>query len=181
MKTEIIRSARRKSTVSARLEGDTLIIQAPAAMPDARLKPIIEQLSERLEKRRARRELNASKDLAQRAEELNKRYFKGKLRVASIQYVTNQNRRFGSCSPQLRAIRISHRLATVPPWVLDYVLVHELAHLVHANHGKRFWAIVNTYPLAERARGYLMALGLEEASDRSGEEPDETPAEEVEE
>jgi len=181
MKTEIIRSARRKTTVSARLDGDTLVVQAPASMSDAKLKPIIQQLSERLEKRRARRELNAGKSLEQRAQELNKTYFKGKLQIASIQYVTNQNRRFGSCSPRQRAIRISHRLAAVPEWVRDYVLVHELAHLVHANHGKRFWAIVNTYRLAERARGYLMALGLEEASDRSGEEAEDAPAEEVEE
>ena len=181
MKTEIIRSARRKSTVSARLEGDTLIVHAPAGMSDAKLRPIIEHLSERLEKRRTRRELNASKSLVQRAQELNKTYFKGRLQIASIEYVTNQNRRFGSCSPRQHAIRISHRLAAVPSWVRDYVLIHELAHLVHANHGKRFWAIVNTYPLAERARGYLMAMGLEEASDLSGEEAEEAPAEEVEE
>ncbi len=180
MKTEIIRSARRKSTVSARLEGDTLIVQAPAAMSDSTLGPIIQQLGERLAKRKARRELNAGKTLMQRAQELNRAYFKGKLSIASIEYVTNQNRRFGSCSPRRREIRISHRLATVPAWVRDYVLLHELAHLVHPNHGKRFWAIVNTYPLAERARGYLMALGLEAASDGTGEAGDDTPAEEVE-
>ncbi|MEZ4836614.1 MAG: M48 family metallopeptidase [Caldilineaceae bacterium] len=80
----------------------------------------------------------------------------------SIRWVTNQNKRYGSCTPSERTIRISHRLAKVPQFVLDYVIVHELAHLLEANHGKRFWKLVNRYPKTERARGYLMAMGLEE-------------------
>ena len=181
MKTEITRSKRRKSTVSARIDGDTLLVQAPEGIPEAELKAIIDKLGARLVNRQKRRNLNEAKGLAQRAQELNKQYFKGALRVASIEYVTNQNRRFGSCSPRTREIRISHRLATVPPWVRDYVIVHELAHLVHANHGKRFWSLVNKYALSERARGYLMALGMEDISDASGEQGEDTPAEEVEE
>jgi hypothetical protein len=107
-------------------------------------------------------------------------YFKGELRIAAVEYVTNQNKRFGSCSTRTRQIRLSHRLAAAPGWVRDYVLVHELAHLVHPNHGKRFWALVNKYPLSERARGYLMAVGMEALSDAPGNVEDEQPAEEVE-
>jgi predicted metal-dependent hydrolase len=55
-------------------------------------------------------------------------------------------------------IRISSRAAALPSWVLDYLLVHELAHLEVAGHGPHFWRLVNRYPLTERARGYLMAL-----------------------
>jgi len=74
--------------------------------------------------------------------------------------VTDRERRLVSCTPKPGAIRISHRLATVPQWVCDYVIVHELAHLEHPNHSKAFWTAVNRYRLAERARGYLMALNL---------------------
>lgn len=181
MKTEITRSKRRKSTVSARLVGDVLEIQAPDDIDAEALQRIIENLGGRLEKRRDRRQLNASKALLLRAQEINRLHFKGQLSIAAVEYVTNQNKRFGSCSPAMRTIRLSHRLATVPPWVRDYVLVHELAHLVHPNHGKRFWALVKRYPLAERARGYLMALGLEPASEGSGEDAAESTADEVEE
>lgn len=180
MNTEITRSKRRKLTVSARLVGDTLEVQAPDGIDEAELQKIIEQLGGRLQKRRSRRQLNAEQGLKKRAAELNRQYFKGRLNIASIEYVTNQSKRFGSCTPRDASIRISHRLASVPAWVRDYVLIHELAHLVHPNHGKRFWSLVNHYPLAERARGYLMAIGLEEASAESGEQDEETPAAEVE-
>ena len=43
----------------------------------------------------------------------------------------------------------------MPSWVLDYVLVHELAHLRVPGHGPKFWALVDRYPRTERARGYL--------------------------
>jgi len=181
MKTQITRSTRRKSTVSARLVGDVLEIQAPDTIPEAELQEIVEKLGMRLLKRRTRRELNQTKALLQRAQELNRTYFKGQLQIASVEYVTNQDKRFGSCSPHTHTIRISHRLASVPPWVRDYVLIHELAHLVHPNHGKRFWSLVNKYPLCERARGYLMALGMEAASDSSGEESEQAGSGEIEE
>jgi predicted metal-dependent hydrolase len=67
------------------------------------------------------------------------------------------NERWGSCSPATGAIRISDRLAAYPSWVRDYVIVHELGHLTHASHSDAFWRLVNRYPLAERARGYLIA------------------------
>lgn len=162
MEIEVIRSARRKKTISARLESGVLVIRAPAEMTDAELAPFIEDFKVKVEQRQRRLAAQAERDLMARAARLNKRYFKGKLHITSIRWVSNQNKRFGSCSTHSGTIRISDRLANVPDWVLDYVLVHEMAHLIEPNHSKRFWALVNRYPKTERARGYLMALSMEE-------------------
>ncbi|GAB4153400.1 MAG: M48 family metallopeptidase [Candidatus Promineifilaceae bacterium] len=158
---EIVRSARRVKTVSARLQNGTLMVQAPAHLSDAELAPIIADLQQRMQ-RKAQPVAQTDEMLAQRAQALNQQFFGGGLRWHSIRYVKNQEKRFGSCTPSTGVIRISHRLAEMPDWVRDYVLMHELAHLLEANHGPRFWQLVNRYPLTERARGYLMAVGLEE-------------------
>jgi predicted metal-dependent hydrolase len=158
---EIIRSARRKKTVSAKVDDGTLVVRAPADMTAEELTPIIAKLRRRLKKRATPLPIS-DEDLEKRAQELNRQYFHGRLRWQSIRLVTNQQKRFGSCTPANGTIRLSHRLATMPAWVRDYVLMHELAHLREANHSPRFWKLVNQYPLTERARGYLMAVGLEE-------------------
>ena len=157
---EIIRSHRRRKSVSAELKRGILVVRAPATMSDADLAPIIEKLKSRLAKK-VNRPVQTDEDLEKRAQELNREFFNGRLRWQSIRYVTNQNKRFGSCTPSRGTIRLNHRLAQMPQWVRDYVLVHELAHLEQANHGPKFWKLVNRYPLTERARGYLMAVGME--------------------
>lgn len=158
---QIIRSAKRRKTVGARLVDGVLVIRAPSTLSDKDLAPIVEGLRQRMERRNLAA-VQTDEALERRARELNRRYFGGRLRWQSIRYVANQNKRFGSCTPEDGTIRLSNRLAGMPPFVRDYVIVHELAHLEEANHGPRFWALVNQYPLAERARGYLMAVGLEE-------------------
>lgn len=157
---QIIRSDQRRKTVSARLENGVLIIRAPATIKDEELVPIIEGLKKRMQ-RRSQTAPQTDVALEKRAQELNRKYFKGHLKWVSVRYVSNQNSRFGSCTPDNGTIRLSDRLAAMPAWVRDYVLVHELAHLIEANHGPNFWKLVNRYPLTERARGYLMAVGLE--------------------
>jgi len=170
MEVEIIRSHRRVKTVSAHMVGETMVVQAPAHMDEAALARAIAELQDRIqrgqERRQARQQLSDT-DLAARAQMLNKRYFDGRLRWREVRWTTNQEKVHGSCTPSKGVIRISHRLAPLPQWVQDYVIVHELAHLVEANHGPRFWQWVNRYPLAERARGYLMALNLEAAEPAS--------------
>jgi len=162
---KIIRSARRTRTISARQDGGLLVVYLPTGLSEAEEQHWVERMRAKLERQRAERSLNSDDALRQRAEELNQQYFAGKLSVADIRYVTNQNHRYGSCTPSTAAIRISHRLAEMPLWVLDYVLVHELAHLVEPNHSARFWKLVNRYRLTERARGFLIAKGMEEEGD----------------
>lgn len=158
----IIRSAKRKRTISGELQNGTLVIRAPARLSDAELAPHIESLRKKLTRRAKRRRAPASDaELETLARGLNRQYFGGGLAWQSIRFVSNQRKRYGSCTPSTGEIRISDRLRDMPKWVLEYVLVHELAHLLEPNHSPAFWALVNRYPKAERARGYLMAVGME--------------------
>lgn len=158
---EVRRSARRTRTVSARLEDRRLIVYVPARMSRAEEAEWVDKMAKRFEERERRGKLNASGELERRAQLLNRRYFGGQLTWEGLNYVTNQGRRYGSCSIASRTIRLSDRLAEMPDWVRDYVIVHELAHLVIPDHSPAFWRLVNRYPLTERARGYLIAKGLE--------------------
>jgi predicted metal-dependent hydrolase len=164
MKVQVIRSPRRRKTVSARMEGDVMVVRAPAHLSQEALDQAIETLKARIQRRQQGQELS-DEALERRAQMLNRRFFDGKLRWKRIRWVTNQTKRFGSCTPSQGTIRISHRVAKMPRWVQDYVIVHELAHLIEPNHGPRFWELVNRYPRTERARGYLMAVGLEDESE----------------
>lgn len=110
---------------------------------------------EHFRNRFARSAAAAAIDLEQRAAHLARRF--GLPRPASIRWVGNQRHRWGSCTPADGSIRLSDRMVHFPPWVVDYVIVHELAHLVEGGHGPAFWALVDRYPRTERARGYLMA------------------------
>lgn len=160
MEIRIIRSKRRRKTVQAREIDGGLEILAPAHMSDKQLEPIIEDLKERINRHKRLSKLE-DQDLERRANMLNSRYFNNLLHWESIRWTTNQNRRHGSCNTDRGTIRISHRIAEMPRFVQDYVIVHELAHVIEPNHGHRFWDLVYRYPRTERARGYLMAVGIE--------------------
>lgn len=148
---EVIRSHRRRKTVEARLLDGTLRIAIPAHMSSDEEDHWISVMRERF----SATATTADIDLAERAARLATRL---DLPVPqSITWSTRQTTRWGSCSPDTGRVRISDRVAGCPRWVLDYVIVHELAHLVEPGHNPVFWELVNRYPLAERARGYLMA------------------------
>jgi predicted metal-dependent hydrolase len=159
VKVEVVRSARRRKTVQARQVGGVLRVSIPAGMSVADEQRWVAEMVRRMERRAA----TDGVDLGARAAALADRY--GLPRAASIRWVDNQEWRWGSCTPSDRTIRISSRLVGEPGWVLDYVIVHELAHLSVARHNARFWALVNRYPRSERARGFLMARGLDPGND----------------
>ena len=161
MEVKVIRSRRRKRTISARVEGGVMYIRAPMGLSRGKLEQVIENFKTRFERQRIKKELSSRDDLESIGQRLNKKYFGGKLKVSLIRYVTNQNKRFGSCNYRTGTIRLSHHLMGMPEWVRDYVIVHEMAHIIEPNHGKSFWKLVSRYKLAERARGYLIAKGME--------------------
>lgn len=144
-----------------------LELRVPASMRDAERREWAERMRARIE-RQVRRARPTDAGLEQRAHELNRRFFDGRLRWNSVAYAA-QEQRWGSCTFTAGVIRVSERAAALPDFVRDYILVHELAHLVQADHGPHFWELVNRFPLAERARGYLMAL--DHAAGRSQPEP----------
>jgi predicted metal-dependent hydrolase len=156
-RVEVRRSARRRRTVSAYRDGDRTVVLLPARLSAAEEAHWVRTMLDRLAAKDARRPAGDD-ELRRRALALSRRHLDGAARPASVRWVTNQNGRWGSCTPLDATIRLSHRLRELPDWVVDYVLVHELAHLLVPDHSAAFWAHVARYPLAERARGYLLGV-----------------------
>jgi len=159
MEIELVRGTRRRKHVEAVLVGDRLRVSFPRWMSLAEAQEVAEELAERM-----RRRVDPSFiDVAARARRLAREY--GFPRPRQVKWVDNQGQRWGSCTPDDRSVRVSSRLAAFPAWVLDYVLVHELAHFLVHHHGPAHDDLVNRYPLAERARGFLIAKDLDPAGD----------------
>ncbi len=154
MEVSVVRSAKRRKTVSARMVGEVLELRLPGWMGEADEAKWVEEMRRRFERKRSTDEI----DVDARARELARRYDLPQPRT--VRWVDNQTSRWGSCTPDDGSVRVSSALAGWPRWVLDFVLVHELAHLVEANHGPAFRALVARYPKAERATGFLIAKGL---------------------
>jgi hypothetical protein len=154
-RVEVVRSTKRRKTISAREVDGVIRVSIPASMTKADEAKWVDEMVRRVQ----RKSVSSGVDLEERAAALAARYRLP--RPDTIRWVGNMGSRWGSCTPVDRSIRISDRLADYPPWVLDYVLVHELAHLEVPGHDARFHALVNRYPKAERALGYLMAKGME--------------------
>ena len=155
VRVEVVRSPRRHRTVSARPHGEVLRIAIPAAMSLRQEDRWVREMATR----HVRSLASATIDLEARADSLSRRY--DLPQATSVRWV-DMDSQWGSCTMAERSIRIASRVASFPSWVLDYLLVHELAHLVHGDHSPAFWEVVARYPRAERARGYLIAKSGDE-------------------
>lgn len=163
VQVEVRRSRRRRRSVQAFRDGERIVVQLPAALSRAETDEWIARMVARVrakESRGSARTPQTDAALARRAADLSHRYLDGRARPNGIRWVTNQSSRWGSCTPSTGQIRLSHRLQDMPDWVVDYVIVHELAHLLVPGHGPRFWALVDAYPRAERAQGFLEGVAL---------------------
>jgi predicted metal-dependent hydrolase len=175
---EVRRSARRRRTVSAYREGDRTIVLLPASMSRAQERHWVEVMVERLQAR-DRRQRPSDTELRSRAATLSARYLGGRAVPASVRWVSNQTGRWGSCTVDDRSIRLSSRLRGMPAYVIDYVLLHELTHLLVHGHGPAFWAELESYPMTERARGFLDGWATAQAGGderRDSDLSDEGPA-----
>lgn len=154
--------------MAAYRDGDTVVVLMPDRMSAAEERRWVATMLERLEKQSARRK-PTDEALQRRAESLSARYLDGECDPVSVRWVDNQSARWGSCTVEDRTVRLSDRLQGMPLWVIDYVLLHELAHLRVPGHDDEFWELVNRYPRTERARGFLEGVsataGLEWTDD----------------
>jgi predicted metal-dependent hydrolase len=161
---EIRRSARRRRTVSAYRDGDRIVVLVPARLSKSEERRLVTEMVELVTSREAvlaRRGPRASDGaLAERSERLSREHLGGRAKPTSVRWVANMEHRWGSCTPADGTIRLSHRLQSMPAWVIDYVLVHELSHLLEPGHGPEFWDLVARYPRTERARGFLEGVAV---------------------
>jgi predicted metal-dependent hydrolase len=165
----VIRSPKRRKTAQARMVDGRLEVRIPGRASAAEERRLVELFRRRFE----RATVAEGIDLAGRAKALARRYELPE--PSEIRWVSNQSQRWGSCTPSTGVIRISDRMAGFPTWVVDHVILHELAHLVELHHGPAFSAIVARNPLGERAEGYLLAKagGDDPAADVLGDDLDE--------
>lgn len=164
---EVRRSARRRRTVAAFWENGTAVVAIPAHFSGAQEREWVHRMLEKLRvqgtrgpKAAGKRRAGSDAELAARASELSARYLGGRAVPASVRWVTNQNSRWGSATPSEGTIRLSHKLQPMPQWVIDYVLLHELAHLLVAAHNAAFWRLLAAYPETERAKAFLEGVSF---------------------
>ena len=150
---------KRIKNINARLRDATLSISAPLNIPQATLEQVIPDLARRLVRRVRARQINAEDDALALAHKVAER-FPTKPSVAQVQFVTNQEARWGSYSSASRTIRLNAALREMPRWVLEAVVAHELAHVTHHDHGPGFWKLLRSvYPDTDRADAFLAGVG----------------------
>ncbi|MDQ0755704.1 M48 family metallopeptidase [Arthrobacter sp. B3I4] len=164
---EVRRSARRRRTVAAFWENGTAVVAIPAHFSGAQEREWVHRMLEKLRlqgnrgaKAAGKRRAGSDDELAERAAALSAQYLAGRAVPSSVRWVTNQNSRWGSATPSEGTIRLSHKLRPMPQWVIDYVLLHELAHLLVAAHNAAFWRLLAAYPETERAKAFLEGVSF---------------------
>lgn len=172
---EVRRSRRRTRTVTAFREEGRVVVAIPARFTAAQEREWVEKMLARLA-RTERRRRPSDAALAARAAELSRTYLDGRARPTSVAWVTTMRKRWGSATPSTGEIRISHQLQGVPGWVLDGVLVHELTHLVEANHTPLFRELTRSYPRQVESEAFLAGItwargqGVDRGDEGSGDE-----------
>ncbi|MCF3140265.1 M48 family metallopeptidase [Paenarthrobacter sp. AR 02] len=160
------RSARRRRTVAAFWEDGNAVVAIPASFTASQEREWVGRMLTKLKKQgerqagSGRRRPATDQALASHAAHLSRTYLGGRAVPTSVRWVGNQNSRWGSATPADGSIRLSNKLQPMPQWVIDYVLVHELAHLLVAGHNAAFWRLVDAYPETQRAKAFLEGVAF---------------------
>ena len=154
---EVRRSGKRKRTVSADIRDGVIRVSIPGHFSTLQEREWVERMVARMTAKYldAPTAGSAQDDLLERAEGLARTYLGGRGIPTSITWVTIQNSRWASATPAHRSIRLSHRLRGMPDWVIDYVILHEVSHLIEPSHNARFWSLLESYPHTEIAKAFL--------------------------
>lgn len=126
-----IEQANRK-TVGGRLEKNRIQVFLPKGTDAGQSSKAIKTVLSRLVAK------DFLPEIKQRVYQLNEKYFGETISDVRLKYNTSN---WGSCSSN-QIINLSTRLLFAPQVVIDYVIVHELAHLIEANHSKKYWKLV---------------------------------------
>ncbi|MBZ8176907.1 DUF45 domain-containing protein [Corynebacterium poyangense] len=156
-KVEIIRSPKRKKTISGRWQDGRIVVRVPARLTRSQEDRLVADLVNKMKAKAHHAQSWSDEHLERRARALNQTYLESRAHFSGIRWADNQKHRWGSCTPDTGSIRISSQLKTVPGYVLDAVIVHELVHTFIPHHGPEFYQWANKVPHAERAQGYLEA------------------------
>ena len=167
MPVVVRRSARRRRTVAAFWEDGNAVIAIPAHFTKAQENEWVRRMLDKLKRQgergaqgSGRRRPASDAALAAHAAELSSRYLGGRAAPTSVRWVSNQKSRWGSATPADGTIRLSDKLRAMPQWVIDYVLLHELAHLLVAGHNAAFWRLLEAYPETQRAKAFLEGVAF---------------------
>lgn len=158
VEVKVVRSSKRRKTVSATMERGVMILRIPARMSKKDEAYWIDHMRTKLESKKANRPGRSDKELEARARRLAQDYFGGL--EFTIVWSGRQNKRWGSCTPLDRSIRLSNNLKEFPDYVIDYVIIHELAHLIIPDHSPEFWQLCARYPFTDKARGFLEGVSF---------------------
>jgi predicted metal-dependent hydrolase len=157
--------ARLRTTARWLMRDNAILLRVPAKMRQAEIEDIIGQITPRIVKQRKRARRQRDPNLMERAEAINHQYFGGELSWHSIRWVNNMVHRLGSCTTGGTTdgdIRISERIRNWPPYVIDYVIAHEISHRKYPNHSAEFWDYLARFPHVERALGFIEGVAFAE-------------------
>ncbi|NCV34506.1 MAG: M48 family peptidase [Actinobacteria bacterium] len=150
----VIKSSRRRRSISAYREHGAIVIQVPARLPNSKIQEVIPEMVEKILSREAREKMSDEALFTRAIELLNQYLPEFRARPVSVVW-RSMNERWGSCTTLDRTIRISDRLNGAPAYVVDYLLVHELIHLEIPDRGGEFEKLLSRFEGSELANAYL--------------------------